>query len=451
MTIVCKFGGSSLANSTQFQKVADIVREDPDRRYIIPSAPGKAQKSDQKVTDLLILLYNMAIHRLSANEVLQMIEARYREIIDGIGIRFPLEAELDRIRNTIADGRVEKAYVLSRGEYLNGKILAAYLGFDFVDAKDVIRFDDDGFWDADATYRSLAAMASEHENAVIPGFYGANDKGDIFTFSRGGSDLTGSIVAHGVGADLYENWTDVSGLLAADPSIVNSPAKIHSISYQELRELSYSGAKVMHDEAMFPVIEKNIPVVIKNTNAKDEDGSYILGLVPEEAGGADITGIACRKGFDVINIEKYRMNRDLAFHRKVLSVIEANDLYLEHMPSSIDSVSLVISGRYLKNKTEQVLAELQTFTNADRISLDHNIALITVVGRNMKNRIGMSALIFKALADAEVNIRVIVQGASEMNIIIGVLEAEAEKSVRAIYDAAFSDALSNGEDLEYTE
>lgn len=437
MPIVCKFGGSSLANSEQFHKVKDIIESDDNRRYIIPSAPGKAKNGDQKVTDLLILLYNMAVHKLSSAEVMNMIESRYREILEGIGIDFDLKTELDEILSYIASGKVSKSYVLSRGEYLNGKILSAYLGYDFVDAKDVIRFDENGTWDEESSYKALAKMQEEHERAVIPGFYGSTPSGKIVTFSRGGSDLSGAIVARGVGAELYENWTDVSGLLAVDPSVIPHPKKIKNISYQELRELSYSGAKVMHDEAMFPVIEKNIPVVIRNTNAKDDAGSYIMADVPDDAEGEDITGIACRKGFDVINIEKFRMNRDLAFHRKVLSVLEANDIYLEHMPSSIDSISLVIAGKYLKNKTDQLIAELQTFTNADRITMDHNIALITVVGRNMKNRIGTSAHIFSALAAANVNIRMIIQGASEMNIIVGVLEEEAEKSIEAIYNASF--------------
>lgn len=437
MPIVCKFGGSSLANSEQFKKVKDIIESDENRLYVIPSAPGKARSGDQKVTDLLILLYNMAVHKLSSNEVMSMIEARYREILDGIGIEFDLNGELENILNTITSGKVSKSYVLSRGEFLNGKILAAYLGYDFVDAATVIRFDENGQWDEAASYRALEEMKEAHACAVIPGFYGATPSGKIITFSRGGSDLSGAIVARGVGADLYENWTDVSGLLAVDPSIVPQPQKIKKITYEELRELSYSGAKVMHDEAMFPVIEKNIPVVIRNTNAKDEDGSYIVAHVPDDAEGENITGIACRKGFDVINIEKFRMNRDLAFHRKVLSVLEANDIYLEHMPSSIDSISLVIASKYLKNKTDQLLAELQTFTNADRISVDHNIALITIVGRNMKNRVGTSAHIFGALAKANVNIRVIIQGASEMNIIVGVLDEEADKSIQAIYNATF--------------
>ena len=437
MPIVCKFGGSSLANSEQFHKVKDIIESDANRQYIIPSAPGKAKNGDQKVTDLLILLYNMAVHKLSSAEVMNMIEARYREILDGIGIEFDLKTELDEILSYISSGKVSKSYVLSRGEYLNGKILAAYLDVDFVDAKDVIRFDENGIWDEASSYVALAKMKEEHERAVIPGFYGSTPSGKIVTFSRGGSDLSGAIVARGVNAELYENWTDVSGLLAVDPSIIPHPKKIKNISYQELRELSYSGAKVMHDEAMFPVIEKNIPVVIRNTNAKDDAGSYIMADVPEDAEGEDITGIACRKGFDVINIEKFRMNRDLAFHRKVLSVLEANDIYLEHMPSSIDSISLVIASKYLKNKTDQLIAELQTFTNADRITLDHNIALITIVGRNMKNRIGTSAHVFSALAAANVNIRMIIQGASEMNIIVGVLEEEAEKSIEAIYNASF--------------
>lgn len=435
MSIVCKFGGSSLASSEQFFKVKDIIESDPNRQYIIPSAPGKNKSGDQKVTDLLILLYNMAVHHLSPVEVMKMIEARYLEIIEGIGIEFDLKEELDEILKTITSEKVSKSYVLSRGEYLNGKILATYLDYDFVDATEVIRFDEGGLWDEKASYKALEAMAKEHERAVIPGFYGAAPSGKIVTFSRGGSDLSGSIVARGVHADLYENWTDVSGLLAVDPSIVPHPKKIRSISYEELRELSYSGAKVMHDEAMFPVIEKNIPVVIRNTNAKDEEGSTIMADVPVDDSESSITGIACRKGFDVINLEKLRMNRDLGFHRKVFSVLEANDIYLEHMPSSIDSISLVIGSKYLKNKTDQLIAELQTFTDADRITVDHNITLITVVGRNMKNKIGMSALIFKALADANVNIRVIVQGASEMNIIVGVIDDEAETAIRAIYNA----------------
>lgn len=435
MSIVCKFGGSSLADSEQFHKVKDIIESNPERRYIIPSAPGKTKKGDQKVTDLLILLYNMAVHHLSSNEVMHMIEARYRAIIEGIGIDFDLKSELDQILADISGDRVRKAYVLSRGEYLNGKILAAYLGYDFIDAAEVIHFDEQGIWDEASSYRALEAMAKEHERAVIPGFYGATSSGKIVTFSRGGSDLSGAIVARGIDADLYENWTDVSGLLAVDPNVVEEPKKIRNISYQELRELSYSGAKVMHDEAMFPVIERNIPVVIRNTNAKDDEGSRIMADVPSDEEDGDITGIACRKDFDVINIEKLRMNRDLAFHRKVLSVLEANDIYLEHMPSSIDSISLVIASKYLRNKTDQLIAELQTFTNADRITVDHNIALITVVGRNMKNKIGMSARIFKALADVSINIRVIIQGASEMNIIVGVMDKEADRAVRAIYDA----------------
>lgn len=435
MSIVCKFGGSSLASSEQFFKVKDIIESDPNRQYIIPSAPGKNKSGDQKVTDLLILLYNMAVHHLSPVEVMKMIEARYLEIIEGIGIEFDLKEELDEILKTISSEKVSKSYVLSRGEYLNGKILATYLDHDFVDATEVIRFDEGGLWDEKASYKALEAMAKEHERAVIPGFYGATPSGKIVTFSRGGSDLSGSIVARGVHADLYENWTDVSGLLAVDPNIVPHPKKIRNISYEELRELSYSGAKVMHDEAMFPVIEKNIPVVIRNTNAKDEEGSTIMADVPVDDSESSITGIACRKGFDVINLEKLRMNRDLGFHRKVFSVLEANDIYLEHMPSSIDSISLVIGSKYLKNKTDQLIAELQTFTDADRITVDHNITLITVVGRNMKNKIGMSALIFKALADANVNIRVIIQGASEMNIIVGVIDDEAETAIRAIYNA----------------
>lgn len=434
MSIVAKFGGSSLANSKQFEKVKSIVQSNEERKYIIPSAPGKEHKDDQKVTDLLYLLYNMASHHLNYIEILNMVKKRYQEIIDNLEIDIDLDKEIQTINSIIMEGTT-KDFISSRGEYLNGKVLASYLGYTFIDAKDVIFFTSSGKFDEEKTYSTLAEMKNKVENAVIPGFYGSMPDGTIKTFSRGGSDLTGSIVARGVSADLYENWTDVSGFLASDPRIVDNPRKIHYITYKELRELAYSGANILHDEAIFPVINQGIPIEIRNTNAPDEGGTFIVKEIAEEHKSPILTGVAGRKNFTVINIEKVRMNSDLSFHRKVLTVLEANDIYLEHMPSSIDSLSLIIADKYLQNKQEGLINEFKTFINPDYISIESDISLVTVVGRNMKNQVGISATLFESLAKNNINILMIIQGASEMNIILGIKTSDYEKAINTLYHA----------------
>lgn len=434
MCVVAKFGGSSVANAKQFEKVKDIVLKDDKRRYIIPSAPGKEHPEDQKVTDLLYLLYNMASHHLNYLEVLNMVKNRYQVIIENLNINLDLDHEFDMLNTYIQEG-ASRDFISSRGEYLNGKVLANYLDFDFIDAKDLIFFKEDGHFDEEKTYRALSEMKNKHKYAVIPGFYGSMPDGSIHTFSRGGSDLTGSIVARGVSAELYENWTDVSGFLASDPRIVENPRRIEYITYKELRELAYSGANILHDEAIFPVISKGIPIEIRNTNAPSDGGTFIVEKLEKNHKGPTITGIAGRKNFSVINIEKVRMNSELSFHRRILTVLEANDVYLEHMPSSIDSLSLIIADKYLQNKQESLISEFKTFINPDSISVETDIALVTVVGRNMKNHIGISSTIFTALAQNKINIQMIIQGSSELNIILGIKSSDYEKAINTIYHA----------------
>ena len=437
MPIVCKFGGSSLANSEQFKKVKDIIESDENRLYVIPSAPGKARNGDQKVTDLLILLYNMAVHKLSPNEVMSMIEARYREILDGIGIEFDLKAELDTILSTITSGKVSKSYVLSRGEYLNGKILAAYLGYDFVDAATVIRFDENGQWDEEASYRALEEMKEEHTSAVIPGFYGSTPSGKIITFSRGGSDLSGAIVARGVGADLYENWTDVSGFLMADPKIVQDPRPIERITYAELRELSYIGAQVLHEGTVSPVREKNIPLNIRNTNQPDHPGTMIRERFdePELADENLITGIAGRKDFSVITITKNGMSSQAGVLRQILEVLERYGINVDYLPSGIDTVSLVVSAQKVTPCLYPMLGDLQKELKPDSIHVTDNMAIVAAVGRKMAYKPGTSGRIFAKLGENGINIRMITQGPEELNIIVGVDGGDFERAIRVLYDS----------------
>ncbi|MDO5713988.1 MAG: aspartate kinase [Tissierellia bacterium] len=430
--IVAKFGGSSLANANQFKKVKKIIEEDKRRRYIVPSAPGKEHADDTKITDLLYLLYDLASHKISYLDIWEMFVHRYEDICRELELNIDLKPYFDQIQKDLEKG-VSKEYLSSRGEYLNGVILSEYLGFAFVDSASVMFFKDDSRLDGEKTYRALAKMAKEHEYAVIPGFYGSDPEGKIRTFTRGGGDLSGAIVARGVQASLYENWTDVSGFLAADPNIVDHPRHIDAITYQELRELSYMGAGILHDEAIFPVVSEGIPILIKNTNAPEDKGTKIVQQIRELEDEYEITGVAGRKNFSVINIEKVQMNRDLSFHRKIMSILEANDIFLEHMPSSIDSLSLIIADKYLQGKAEIVMNEIKTFVNPDSITLQSNISLIAVVGRSMINHIGASAKLFSALASHGINIQMIIQGSSEMNIIVGVDTKDFEEGIRSIY------------------
>lgn len=433
---VSKFGGSSLANSKQYIRVHDIVTQDPQRKYIVASAPGKSFREDTKITDLLYLCYDLASHKINFHETLDIIGKKFSEIVENTGTQFDLKGAMATLREELETGK-SRDHIASRGEFIGSQILANYLGYEFVDAKELIFFDPHGNLLEKKTYDAIAERLQEDKGYVIPGFYGVYPNGEIKTFSRGGGDLTGSIVARGLKASLYENWTDVSGFMSADPRIVENPRHIDVITYRELRELSYAGAGVLHEEAILPVTHAGIPIEIKNTFAPQEKGTFILPDDDDSVQGDQrgVTGIAGRKHYSVINLEKVRMNNDKGFHRKLMSVLEVNDVRLEHMPTSIDSISLVVADKYLQGKVEAIMSEINSFCHPDFIKLEHNIALISVVGRGMKNHVGVSANLFTALAKENINIQLIVQGSSEMNIIVGIEEANYEKAIQAIYDA----------------
>jgi aspartate kinase len=427
-----KFGGSSLASAEQFAKVRDIVLAEPERRYVVPSAPGKRFSADTKVTDMLYTCYETAARGESIEEIFGQIRERYDSIIEGLGLSMTLEAEYREIEVALIH-KAGRDYAASRGEYLNGKILANYLGFDFIDAADVIFFREDGTFDSDKTNEILAAELQRHEYAVIPGFYGSMPNDTIKTFSRGGSDITGSIVARASSSVLYENWTDVSGFLMADPRIVENPNPIEIITYRELRELSYMGATVLHEEAIFPVRIAGIPINIRNTNKPADEGTMIVSHYPPDGKGV-ITGIAGKKGFSVITIEKDRMNQERGFGRRVLQVLENCGLCFEHLPSGIDTMSVIISTADLAPVREMVINSICTAVDPDAISVEDGLALIAVVGRNMVKATGTAARVCHAVARAEINIRMIDQGSDELNIILGVNEEDFEPAIRAIYE-----------------
>lgn len=434
--VVSKFGGTSLANSKQFLRVKEIVLKDENRRYIVASAPGKSDSEDTKVTDLLYLSYDLAKHKITFSDTLEKVFDKYKEIIKGCNLNLDLEDKFSEIKKELEDG-ADRDYIASRGENLNAYILAKLLDYDFIDSKDIIFFDEKGNFDEEKSYRAIEEMKKNHKNAVIPGFYGSMPNGKIKTFSRGGSDLTGSIISRGVKTSLYENWTDISGFMSADPRIIKNPKKIELITYRELRELSYAGASVLHEEAILPVTAAGIPIEIKNTFKPEENGTLI---VPDtdKKGPSEITGVSGKKHFSVLNIEKVQMNKEKSFHRKLMSVLEVNGIVLEHMPSSIDSLSLIIADKYLTGKIDTLETELKTFVSPDKVSIKSGIALITVVGRGMKSSVGTSAKLFTALAEAGINIRMIVQGASEINIIVGVEEKDYEKAIKSIYNVFMS-------------
>ena len=432
MKKIVKFGGSSLANAEQFQKVGEIIRSDESRRYVVPSAPGKRFDGDTKVTDLLYKCYNTAVEGEDFIPILQEIKGRYYEIIRGLNLDLSLEDEFAQIE---ADFKVQAGtdYAASRGEFLNGKVMAAYLGYEFVDAADVIRFDKNGNLDAEKTDRLLSKKLAKCERAVIPGFYGAGEDGKVKTFSRGGSDVTGSLVAKAIKADLYENWTDVSGFLVTDPRIVKNPEVIESITYRELRELSYMGATVLHEDAIFPVRKEGIPINIKNTNRPEDKGTFIVESTCKKP-KFTITGIAGKKGFCSINIEKSMMNSEVGFGRKVLQVFEDQGISFEHVPSGIDTMTVYVHQDEFEEKEQQVIAGIHRAVQPDFVEMESDLALIAVVGRGMKSTRGTAGRIFSALAHANVNVKMIDQGSSELNIIIGVENRDFETAVKAIYD-----------------
>jgi aspartate kinase len=441
---VCKFGGTSLADAQQMAKVLAIVQADPARRYVVPSAPGKRRPDDRKITDVLYLCHQHARQGLTFDDVFGLIANRFEQIISDLELDLDLAGPLEQVKKEIAATAVRESgradYAASRGEYLSGLVIARLLNYPFVDPAELIFFDQRGRLDESKTYATIKIRLADMDHAVIPGFYGSDVDGQIKTFSRGGSDITGAVVARALGAAVYENWTDVSGLLMADPRIVDKPRTIETITYRELRELSYMGATVLHEEAVFPVRGANIPVNIRNTNDPQAAGTTILASTDDNAPAAAgaITGIAGRKDFTIIAIEKAMMNSELGFGRRVLNVLEVNDVNFEHMPSGIDTMSLVIADSQIDGKLDTLLDELRQECKPDALEVVPNVALIATVGRGMAHRPGMAARLFDALAQGKINIRMIDQGSSELNIIVGVEANDFADAVRAIY-AAFVD------------
>ena len=432
MKKVVKFGGSSLASAEQFRKVGEIIHADENRKYVVPSAPGKRYDGDTKVTDMLYGCYDLAEKDHDFMKEMTQIEKRYQEIIDGLNLDLDLTKEFD----TIIDNFKKKAgtnYAASRGEYLNGIIMANYLGYEFVDPAEAIRFNEAGVFDAELTQKLLSKRLENVERAVIPGFYGAMADGVVKTFSRGGSDITGSLVARAVNADLYENWTDVSGFLIADPRIVKGSKSIETITYKELRELSYMGASVLHEDAIFPVRRAGIPINIRNTNAPADKGTLIVEATCYQP-KYTITGIAGTDGFAAITIEKAMMNSEVGFCRKVLQVFEDNGVSIEHMPSGIDTMTIFVHKDKFEEKEQQILAGIHKAVDPDHIELESDLALIAIVGRGMKSTRGTAGRIFSALAHAHINVKMIDQGSSELNIIVGVRHDDFKNAIKALYE-----------------
>ncbi len=429
---VVKFGGSSLADAEHFKQVKSIITADSARRYVVPSAPGKRYKDDTKVTDMLYRCYEMIRNHEDIDEYFSKICDRYNGIIDELGIDFDISGELEYVKRSMQHNS-GRDYAASRGEYLNGLILAKYLKYDFIDAENVIFFKENGTFDEEKTNEAMARELMQHKQAVIPGFYGVMPNGTIKTFSRGGSDITGSIVARAAQADLYENWTDVSGFMMADPRIIDAPASIETITYRELRELSYMGATVLHEDAIFPVRYAKIPINIRNTNAPEDDGTMIVAEATDYDSEKVITGIAGKKGFSVITIEKDMMNSEIGFVRKVLEVLEDNEISFEHLPSGIDNMSIVLSSSTLDGRKEKILSSINRMVRPDSIAVEDGLALIAIVGRGMVKAKGTAARVFDAISNAGVNIRMIDQGSSEISIIVGIEEHDFDKALKAIY------------------
>lgn len=439
MRKVVKFGGSSLASAEQFKKVAAIIHEDESRVFVVPSAPGKRFSGDIKVTDMLLGMYDLASEGKDFSRELEAIKTRYQEIIEGLELKdFSLEDDFAAIENTLKENP-QSDYTASRGEYLNGKIMAAYLGYEFIDAAEVIFFNEEGNLNTYKTEKTLAKRLEAAGHAVVPGFYGLSKDGTIKTFSRGGSDITGSVVAQACKADIYENWTDVSGFLAADPRIVENPVPIKFITYRELRELSYMGASVLHEEAIFPVRHCGIPINIRNTNRPQDAGTWIVESTAQKPDYV-VTGIAGKKGFCSVLITKAMMNSEVGFCRKALQAFEENGISFEHMPSGIDTMTVVVDEEVLLSKEQRVISAIHRLAQPDAIEIDSGLALIAVVGRGMRSVKGTAGRLFSSLAKADINVRMIDQGSSELNIILAVDNSDFENAIRAIYDGFINQA-----------
>ena len=433
MLKVLKFGGSSMADAKQFEKVKSIVQADPARRVVIVSAAGKRFSDDHKLTDLLYLCYAHLKYGVSCDSVFHMIRSRYIEIRDHLELNTDLETEFDALRRKM-DAGISQDELVSRGEYFAAKLMADYLGYDFLDSELWLKFNLDGTVDQEKSYEILARMASGRR-VVIPGFYGAMPDGSIKTFTRGGSDITGALAAAALDADVYENWTDVSGVLAADPRIIEHPHVVDYITYRELRELSYMGASVLHEDAVFPVRRANIPINIRNTNRPQDPGTFIVPTLPANAHKRKVTGIAGHKGFSSVYVEKSMMNGEIGFVAHLLQIFADHGISFEHCPSGIDTVSIIVSTEALAPAREEILQQIHERLQPDHVSVEDGLALIAVVGQGMIYAKGTAARIFRVIADANINIRMIDQGSSELNIIIAVKETDYELAIRSLYHA----------------
>ncbi len=438
---VVKFGGSSLADADRFRRVAEIIKADPERRYAVPSAPGKRFSDDIKITDMLYQCYNLAKEPSTKEEFetcYNSICARFLGIIADLGLDFDISGELSYIKNAIL-GRAGRDFAASRGEYLSGLILAKFIGYDFIDAENVILFKENGTFDAEKTHEILSVELARHEYAIIPGFYGLMPNGTVKTFSRGGSDITGSIVARAAGAVLYENWTDVSGFMMADPRIIKNPRAIETVTYRELRELSYMGATVLHEDAIFPVRIAGIPINIRNTMRPGDDGTMIVASAPDYDTKHIITGVAGRRGFSVVTVEDDLMNSQIGYGRRMLEVFEENGIAFEHMPTGIDTMSVIVATADIEPIKDKIISSLNRTLKPDSVTVDDGLALVAVVGRGMVKAKGTAARVFSAVSNAGVNIRMIDQGSSELNIILGVEERDFEDTLKAIYSEFVND------------
>lgn len=434
MIKVVKFGGSSLADAAQFQKVKQIVSADDARRFVVVSAAGRRHKDDNKITDLLYLCHAHLKYSVNCDSIFQMIEERFLAIKNDLKLSYPIEKDLSYLKSALRKN-IPLDYLVSRGEYLTAKLMAEHLGYTFLDAKDFIYFSYDGQIDFVKTKEMMDHHLSAHDHFVIPGFYGAMPDGQVRIMARGGSDITGAIAAKVVDADVYENWTDVSGILMADPRIVENPKRIDKITYSELRELSYMGANVLHEDAIFPVKEKNIPINIRNTNEPENPGTLIMEYDDNtETTASPITGIAGSKDFTVVAIYKNHMSNEVGIVRRALEVFERYQISIEHIPSGIDSFSIVVNSADIKDKIYDIVAQVKENCHPDKVKVISDIALIATVGRHMSSRPGISGQLFAELGKNDINIRMIAQGSDEINIIVGVENKDFEKTTKVIYN-----------------